>query len=402
MRAAHPNAVETRAQERFLAARGAWTQAPRARAIHAALLGGAMGDSLGAEIEFLPLETIRRRFPDGPADLPPHQGLRGAITDDTQMTLFTAEGLIRAAERGSDPAIEVHRALWRWHGTQRRGGTMPADLPEIEEAGLAADPRLNVARAPGTTCLSALSRSVPPGIAEYNDSKGYGTIMRVAPVAFAVPREQVRGLALATSALTHGHPTGQWAAAAWAEILTDVRAGAGPEEAARAVLASLATEPGAGEPRVALEAALATPARRAARDGGNSWRRLGGLGGAGDRAPCSALRARHRGRAAHRRHPFRRQRQHRGDRGQHAGASLPGADPGSPLGADGGMRRSDRHRSPRPRRAQRTLSVASPTSARISAMIQKRTTIWLSAQPFFSKWWWMGAIRKTRLPVILK
>lgn len=33
-----------------------------------------------------------RSAPLDPAntDLPPHQGLRGAITDDTQMTLFTA------------------------------------------------------------------------------------------------------------------------------------------------------------------------------------------------------------------------------------------------------------------------------------------------------------------------
>ena len=30
--------------------------------------------------------------------------------------------------------------------------------------------------------------------------------------------------------------------------------------------------------------------------------------------------------------------------------------------------------------------------------IQKRTTIFCSAQPSFSKWWWIGAIRKTRLP----
>ena len=35
-------------------------------------------------------------------------------------------------------------------------------------------------------------------------------------------------------------------------------------------------------------------------------------------------------------------------------------------------------------------------------MIQKRITTWLSVQPSFSKWWWMGAIRKTRRPVILK
>lgn len=35
-------------------------------------------------------------------------------------------------------------------------------------------------------------------------------------------------------------------------------------------------------------------------------------------------------------------------------------------------------------------------------MIQKRITICGSAQPFFSKWWWIGAIRNTRRPVRLK
>jgi hypothetical protein len=51
---------------------------------------------------------------------------------------------------------------------------------------------------------------------------------------------------------------------------------------------------------------------------------------------------------------------------------------------------------------QRSFSVASPISARISEMIQKRMTICGSAQPCFSKWWWIGAIRKTRLPVALE
>ncbi len=35
-------------------------------------------------------------------------------------------------------------------------------------------------------------------------------------------------------------------------------------------------------------------------------------------------------------------------------------------------------------------------------MIQKRTMIFGSAHPFSSKWWWMGAIMKIRLPVVRK
>ncbi len=50
-------------------------------------------------------------------------GIKGAITDDTQMTLFTAEALIRAAVRGANkgicnPIAVIHHAYLRWLQTQ--------------------------------------------------------------------------------------------------------------------------------------------------------------------------------------------------------------------------------------------------------------------------------------------
>ncbi|WP_372922954.1 ADP-ribosylglycohydrolase family protein, partial [Roseovarius sp.] len=99
VRATRPGSIETGGQERLVTdyARHEGLKLIR---LHASLLGGAIGDSLGAEIEFLSLAEIRRRFPDGISELPPHRGLHGAITDDTQMTLFMAEGIIRAQIRG--------------------------------------------------------------------------------------------------------------------------------------------------------------------------------------------------------------------------------------------------------------------------------------------------------------
>jgi len=65
--------------------------------IRGCLLGGAVGDALGAPIEFDDLAKIRSRFgPAGLRDYAPAYGRVDAFTDDTQMTLFTAEGLIRA------------------------------------------------------------------------------------------------------------------------------------------------------------------------------------------------------------------------------------------------------------------------------------------------------------------
>jgi len=61
------------------------------------LLGGAVGDALGWPVEFNDINDIVKRFgPEGVLDMVPGEGGLYEITDDTQMTLFTAEGLLRA------------------------------------------------------------------------------------------------------------------------------------------------------------------------------------------------------------------------------------------------------------------------------------------------------------------
>jgi ADP-ribosyl-[dinitrogen reductase] hydrolase len=75
----------------------------------ACLLGGAVGDALGAPIEFLKLSEIRAQFgPEGISDFVAGQWPAGSITDDTQKTLFTAEGLIRGEVRWSQRGVS-HR-----------------------------------------------------------------------------------------------------------------------------------------------------------------------------------------------------------------------------------------------------------------------------------------------------
>src|SRR6266480_4034223 len=64
---------------------------------HGCLLGGAVGDALGAPVEFLDLEEIVMAYGEGGIrDFAPAYGKLGSITDDTQMTLFTAEGMLSA------------------------------------------------------------------------------------------------------------------------------------------------------------------------------------------------------------------------------------------------------------------------------------------------------------------
>ncbi|MCF5663666.1 ADP-ribosylglycohydrolase family protein [Pseudomonas marginalis] len=96
----------------------------RLERIKGCLLGGAVGDALGAPVEFLEWSAIEAKFgPQGIIDFAPAYGITGATTDDTQMMLFTAEGLLRAYVRGSSrgtchvPSI-IHHALLRWLVTQ--------------------------------------------------------------------------------------------------------------------------------------------------------------------------------------------------------------------------------------------------------------------------------------------
>jgi len=190
------------------------------------LLAGALGDALGAPIEFMTLPMIRGLYgARGLEALAPAYGRVGAITDDTQMTLFTAEGLIRAFVRGKGRGIghvptSVHYAYLRWLDTQGEPGPRAPGAGRGHDGWLVGERFLHARRAPGNTCLAALERG-QPGEPARNDSKGCGTVMRTAPVGLlphpgtgseATAREGIFCLALEVAALTHGHPTGQLAA----------------------------------------------------------------------------------------------------------------------------------------------------------------------------------------------
>ena len=60
------------------------------------LLGGAAGDALGYPVEFLWIDDIRKRYGPGGIQRYDFDGRTGKalISDDTQMTLFTAEGIL--------------------------------------------------------------------------------------------------------------------------------------------------------------------------------------------------------------------------------------------------------------------------------------------------------------------
>ena len=87
------------------------------------LVGGAVGDALGYEVEFMSLSSIIKRFGDkGITRYVLHNGV-AEFSDDTQMTLFTAEGLMNgiiATKAGRPDAIlpYIKEANLAWFKTQ--------------------------------------------------------------------------------------------------------------------------------------------------------------------------------------------------------------------------------------------------------------------------------------------
>jgi ADP-ribosylglycohydrolase len=118
--------------------------------INGCLFGGAIGDALGAPVEFMLLREIRKNYgrkgvsgiKDVLCDINGKQ--TALITDDTQMTLFTIEGFIRALNRYEDrglcdPMAVMQNAYVRWLKTQYVDITY-----ELESSKFSLGPFINV------------------------------------------------------------------------------------------------------------------------------------------------------------------------------------------------------------------------------------------------------------------
>ena len=236
------------------------------------LRGGAVGDALGAPVEFLRRTEILERFGQrGIVDFAPAYGKVGAITDDTQMTMFTAEGVLRAYVRGMlrgichQPSV-IHKAYLRWLYTQ---GEHNASETDIHLFGwLIQQKALFSLRAPGRTCIEALRSNPEIGKPALNHSKGCGGVMRVAPIGMlfhaltlTTPKSRSehyqRSFALGceAAALTHGHPTGYLTAGVMAALVFDLLDGIDLGSAISHVLPLLNARERHDETLAAIEAA---------------------------------------------------------------------------------------------------------------------------------------------------
>lgn len=204
--------------------------------IRGCLFAGAVGDALGYSVEFFTESMIFDIYGEGGIqEYELRDNRKAIISDDTQMTLFTANGLLYAQTmrclHGSEapPRVYAAKAYLDWFKTQA------FDYNEVKRANtdspciswLCNLPELYSRRAPGGTCLSALAnfRQRDDYIsAKINNSKGCGGVMRIAPVALKESKsiEELDMEAAQIAAITHGHSLGYMTAAVLVHLINRI------------------------------------------------------------------------------------------------------------------------------------------------------------------------------------
>lgn len=193
--------------------------------IRGSLVGGAIGDAFGYPVEFVSsFEEIRAKYDDNGIveyDLSypwlEERFDKAQFSDDTQMTLYTAEGLLEA-QKDEKPIIPmICNAYLAWFGPQvgrKVNIAYKSEMAQIKE--------LNQRRAPGNTCLTSLF-SIYGGKDPMNASKGCGGVMRVAPIGlFGASHSwdvyKTARIAGDAAELTHLHPLSTYSSAGLAVL----------------------------------------------------------------------------------------------------------------------------------------------------------------------------------------
>ena len=210
--------------------------------IRGSMIGGAIGDALGYAVEFKSEKEIFGTYgPDGITEYVLSNG-KALISDDTQMALFTANGILVGETRlcmrgiGGVPHAYVPDAYQDWMKTQYSDfKTVNKHERFTKEGGrswLLDVPELYSQRAPGNTCLSALHKRAQMNYTDdnirnpINDSKGCGGVMRIAPLAlkyrYFTHQKDLDMEAAQLTAITHGHSLGYMPSSVVCHIISSI------------------------------------------------------------------------------------------------------------------------------------------------------------------------------------
>lgn len=259
----------------------------------ASLILGAVGDALGAAVEFIKRDEILAKYGDSPNPIKGIQfpdeayGKKGAITDDTQMTLFAADSLLSAYKRGAERGILGEYSGYtllsylRWLETQGQTNQNYSDIDWWGSKELFDIVKAQGQRGPGNTCLASLKSATKPFEPANNDSKGCGTVMRVAPIGIFfgnlitnIDKENLQKVydeGVKDAAITHGNETAHHASGLLAVIIALVLHGEQLENATHKALALFGTPDVSGIVSKAVQLTNETPSTDNLQTLGQGW-----------------------------------------------------------------------------------------------------------------------------------
>ncbi len=192
------------------------------------LIGGAAGDALGYAVEFPGTDAVVKKYgKSGSKNCELHNGI-APVSSVTQMTLFTANGLLLGTTRGMTRGImgpyPAYIAACYKDWLQTQSAAYPL-RPRSLYSWLVNEPELFARRDPGDTCISAIINGADGTIDEpMNQSKGCGGMVRAAPIGLYLggrryESDKIDMIGAETAALTHGHELGYIPAAAFVHML---------------------------------------------------------------------------------------------------------------------------------------------------------------------------------------
>ncbi|MGL4361873.1 MAG: ADP-ribosylglycohydrolase family protein [Cellulosilyticaceae bacterium] len=208
------------------------------------LLGGAVGDAFGAPMKFMKYDKIISQYGENGITSLESYGKKNQvkITDDTQLTLFTAEGLLRDIvclnsnkDNKENTNNILFRAYLRWLYTQ--GLKTPNWSKENYDGWLIKQNKLHGYSDPDITCVISLGKGIMGTIEKpINSSKCCGAVIRVAPIGLIEDETKVFEVGKMAGVITHGHPTAFFASGALAMLIYYIIEGNEIKEASQKVL----------------------------------------------------------------------------------------------------------------------------------------------------------------------
>ena len=192
------------------------------------LLGGAVGDAKGYETE---------------------GGGKSLISDNTQLSIFTVDGIIWADARAKQKGIYAYvpclfYSYQKWYYTQT-GGLSDKDYGFILNGAVLKHDELFARRGEGVTSLNALASSIKNSYGtienRINNHNRPGCVIRTAPIGlyFANDPDMAFRFGCESAALTHGHTQAIMSAGYMAALIAHLAQGCTLADAAAAALKKL-------------------------------------------------------------------------------------------------------------------------------------------------------------------